>query len=109
MIKPLNNTRSRSLLSTTRPLVAAAWIVSMVLANAAWAQQAQTPGADGQRTPPPEALAACKSLTSGQACSFTAPRGSVTGTCQARQGNALSCRPDNAPPPPGGTASGPRQ
>jgi hypothetical protein len=108
MIKLLNDIRSRSSFSAALALVGAAWIVSMFLTNAAWAQQAQAPGGSGQRTPLPEALAACQSLTSGQACSFNAPRGAVTGTCQARQGKALSCRPDNAPPPPGGAASGPR-
>ena len=78
------------------------------LASAAGA--ADGPPADGQQThrgPPPEALAACKTLASGAACSFTSPRGSVTGTCWAPEGKLLACRPKNAPvpggPPPQGS------
>ena len=51
--------------------------------------------------PPPEALAACKSASSGQQCSFTSPRGDqVSGTCLSREeGKPLACRPSH---PPGG-------
>jgi hypothetical protein len=51
--------------------------------------------------PPPEALAACKSASSGQQCSFTSPRGDqVSGTCLAHEeGKPLACRPSH---PPGG-------
>jgi hypothetical protein len=45
------------------------------------------------RQPPAEALAACKALTSGAACSFTGPRRSVTGSCFAPEGKPLACRP----------------
>jgi hypothetical protein len=45
------------------------------------------------RQPPAEALAACKALTSGAACSFTGPHRSVTGSCFAREGKPLACRP----------------
>jgi hypothetical protein len=102
---PLHSARPRSLLATSLALVAAAWAVAMVLANTASAQPAR---GDGPPAPPPEAVAACKSLASGQACSFTGARGTVSGTCFAPQGNALACRPQNAPPPPGGAASGPK-
>jgi hypothetical protein len=55
--------------------------------------------------PPPEALAACKSATSGQQCSFTSPHGDqISGTCTAREeGKPLACRPSH---PPGGDSSG---
>jgi len=54
--------------------------------------------------PPPEALAACKSATNGQQCSFTSPRGDqISGTCTAREeGKPLACRPSH---PPGGDPS----
>jgi hypothetical protein len=49
--------------------------------------------------PPPEALAACKSATSGQSCSFTSPRGDqISGTCVAHEeGKPLACRPSHPP------------
>ena len=54
--------------------------------------------------PPPEALAACKSLTSGKDCSVKTPDGTtIKGTCWAPQGKALACKPKDAPtglPPP---------
>jgi hypothetical protein len=51
--------------------------------------------------PPPEALAACKSATSGQQCSFTSPHGDqISGTCNSREeSKPLACRPSH---PPGG-------
>jgi len=55
--------------------------------------------------PPPEALAACKSLASGASCSFTSPRGSMTGTCWAPEGKPLACKPPG-PPPGGGSGPG---
>ncbi len=48
------------------------------------------------RKPPPEALAACKSLASGAACNFTSPRGAEAGTCGAPEGKPLACRPAHA-------------
>lgn len=55
--------------------------------------------ADGgaHRKPPPEARDACKSLQSGQDCSFTSPQGVVKGSCFAPEGKPLACRPKNAP------------
>jgi hypothetical protein len=47
--------------------------------------------------PPAEALAACKTLSSGQECSFTAPHGTVKGTCWAPEGKPLACKPKDAP------------
>ncbi len=86
-------------------LVGAAWAVSMLVANAASAQ----PAGGARQGPPPEALAACKSLASGAVCSFGGLRGDVSGTCFApQQGMALACRPKDAPAPDG-AASGPRR
>ena len=56
--------------------------------------------ADGRGAPPmppAQALEACKTLSSGQACSFTAPQGSVKGTCWAPEGKPLACKPKDAP------------
>lgn len=55
---------------------------------------AQPPeGGDQPRKPPQEALDACKSLSAGDACSFTSPRGDVKGSCWAPEGKALACKP----------------
>jgi len=56
--------------------------------------------------PPAEALASCKTLSSGQTCSFTAPQGTVKGTCWAPEGKPLACKPDNAP---SGNPNAPKQ
>jgi hypothetical protein len=57
------------------------------------------PGGDqgGPRPPPKEALDSCKSLSVGQACSFSSPRGAVNGTCWAPEGKPLACNPKDAP------------
>jgi hypothetical protein len=53
----------------------------------------------GRRGPPPQAMDACKSKASGDACSFESPRrGTVQGTCWApSQDRPLACRPTNRP------------
>lgn len=56
-----------------------------------------TDGSGGPPKPPAEALASCKSLSSGNDCSFTSPHGTVTGTCWAPEGKPLACKPKNAP------------
>jgi hypothetical protein len=58
------------------------------------AQQGQ--GGAGQGKPPAEAILACKSLASGQDCSFTTNKGSRTGTCWAPEGKQLACKPKMA-------------
>lgn len=75
--------------------VAAASLLAALCANPALAQ----PSGQGQpgQTPPPEALTACQSLKSGQACSFTGSRGNATGTCWAPEGKPLACKPAGAP------------
>ncbi len=76
-------------------------IAGLFYANASLAQPA--PAAEGTNTqlrkgPRPEAIAACKSLASNEACTFEAPRGTVKGTCFAPEGKPLACRPNDAPP-----------
>ena len=56
-----------------------------------------TDGNGGPPKPPAEALASCKSLSSGNDCSFASPQGTVTGTCWAPEGKPLACKPKNAP------------
>lgn len=76
-------------------LVATASLVAALLTQPAMAQ----PSGQGQpgQMPPPEALAACQSLASGQACSFSGQRGNATGTCWAPEGKPLACKPAGAP------------
>lgn len=62
-----------------------------------------TDGKIGPSYPPPEAMAACQSLSSGHVCSFTSPRGAMKGTCWAPEGKPLACKPKDAPS--GGTPS----
>ena len=54
-------------------------------------------GTGGPRKPPAEALDACKSVASGQECSFLSPHGTVKGTCWAPEGTPLACKPKDAP------------
>ena len=80
----------------------AATISISVLAQA----QTQAPPSVGSekrehRGPPPESIAACKSLKLDQACTFTSPKGAETGTCAQRDTSApLACRPARRSPPP---------
>lgn len=77
----------------------AAWASSLVWAQTYAAPPGNPPpppAANGQephRGPPPEALAACKSLVSGAACTFKSPWGAETGTCFAPEAKPLACRP----------------
>ncbi|HXX70257.1 MAG TPA: hypothetical protein VEK07_23965 [Polyangiaceae bacterium] len=41
--------------------------------------------------PRPEAIAACKGKTDGDACEFDAPRGHVSGTCRKVRTGDLAC------------------
>ena len=98
-------TASRSLPLLAVTLVGAAWSVAALFAGDASAQ----PGRDERRGPPPEALAACESLASGDNCEFSGPKGDVEGACVApNQEMPLACRPKR-PPPPDRAASGPKR
>lgn len=57
--------------------------------------------ASGGGTPPAEATSACSGQSSGSSCSFTAPHGSVSGTCQSTP-DGMACVPAGGPPPGGG-------
>ena len=111
-MKPTHKTAWRTTLLAAVGLVALAWAASLLIASSAFAQAdgAAPRSGQGQRQgPPPEALAACKSLASGASCSFTGRRGAETGSCFAPQPDlALACRPKDAPPPEG-AASAPRR
>ena len=86
-------------------LVATASGIAMMFTAAAFVQ----PARGAPHGPPPEALAACKSLASGATCGFSGPMGTVAGTCFApQQSMALACRPKDAPAPDA-AASGPRR
>jgi hypothetical protein len=66
------------------------------------AQRKEEGGGEGPRHgPPPEALAACKSLVAGKECSFTQGSNTLKGTCWAPEGKPLACRPPHAPAPGG--------
>jgi len=60
---------------------------------------AQPQGGEGgqHKGPPPEALAACKSLAAGQPCNFSVDAKTISGSCWAPEGKPLACRPANAP------------
>jgi hypothetical protein len=83
-------------------LCAAAGVQAQSPAPSANQQVASAPQADaGRGGPPPEAIAACKTLKADQACSFTSPRGAEKGTCGQRDASGpLACRPERRPPPP---------
>ena len=102
MKNTMKKTQLKTMLLTALAPVGLASIVSMMVVSAASAQ----PSGSERRGPPPEALAACKSLASGATCNVSGPQGNVSGTCFApQQGLALACRPKDAPAP-GGAAPG---
>jgi hypothetical protein len=86
-------------------LVAAAFTVHAAdtqAQRAGNATGAQGQGQAGQQGgprggPPQEAMAACQSLSAGQACSFRARDRDLTGSCWAPEGKPLACKPANAP------------
>lgn len=44
-------------------------------------------------TPPQAAISACSGKSSGSSCSFTAPQGTISGTCGAPPNMTLACHP----------------
>jgi len=47
--------------------------------------------------PPQQAIDACSGVSEGDACEFTAPHGTITGTCMLIEGQ-LACVPEGGPP-----------
>lgn len=76
---------------TIRALIASAAVAALTACGALNAQQA--PRHEGGHKPPPEAIEACKSLKSGDDCSFTAKQGEAKGNCWAPEGKPLACKP----------------
>lgn len=68
-----------------RWMVVAAWAVVPALAAA------QSDPAGEHRGPSPEAIAACKDKSEGDACEFDAPRGHVSGTCRKVKTGDVAC------------------
>ncbi len=50
------------------------------------------------REPPREAVSACEDLPAVAACSFSVPRGTLSGTCQPLSSGELACVPGNTSP-----------
>ena len=95
----MSHTPSRS----TRSHVPALALLALALCSASALAQPKpgdAPPGD-RRGPPAEALAACKTLKAGDACSFTGDRGAASGSCWAPEGRPLACRPKDAPAPGG--------
>lgn len=92
----------------TRPFGRALGLTASAVALSACCALSAQPadGKGGPHKPPPEALAACKSLRSGDGCGFTSPHGAVTGSCWAPEGKPLACKPKDAP---AGSAITPKQ
>lgn len=90
------------------PFIIRTAIVCLAVSLAAGNVGAQSPGPAGKpplggehRGPPPESIAACKSLKVDQACSFTSPKGAEKGTCVQRDASQpVACRPERSGPPP---------
>ncbi|MFI4983942.1 MAG: hypothetical protein ACHP6I_01945 [Rickettsiales bacterium] len=73
--------------------------VAAFVATSAMATNAPAPAMGGAAMmPPAEAVAACKTLTAGAACSFTSMKGDkVSGTCNtAPQQTVIACMPVTA-------------
>jgi hypothetical protein len=79
----------------TPPLQALFLALAPLLCGAALAQAPQAGGK--KQGPPAQAIAACKSLSTGQDCTFTDQQRSLRGTCWAPEGKPLACRPAQAP------------
>jgi len=62
---------------------------------------ANVPHKKKRRGPPEEAIAACESVSEGEACSFESPRGDVIqGSCEITRANVAACVPEGGRPPP---------
>lgn len=80
-----------------KKFAAAAFILTLSVSAVSCAQ----PGGRGGKPhgPPPEATEACKSLSVGDACSFSGRHGDVTGTCfnPPEDEDILACAPKDMP------------
>jgi hypothetical protein len=95
-------TGRQALHASAAAVIAAALATACLCAGTAAAQPHEAGGPDGpRRGPPPEALAACKSMAAGKACSVTLGSNKLNGTCWAPEGKPLACRPSGAPAPDG--------
>ena len=65
-------------------------VVGLMVVPAPGAAQS-SPGGDEHHGPRPEAIAACKDKSEGDACDFEAPHGHVSGTCHKVQAGDLAC------------------
>jgi hypothetical protein len=50
-----------------------------------------SPADEEHHGPRPEAIAACKDKSEGDACGFDAPRGHIAGTCRKARTGELAC------------------
>ncbi len=74
-------------------LIRFAVVVALVSVPTLGAAQS-SPNDDEHHGPPPEAIAACKDKSEGDACEFDGPRGHVSSTCRkSRGGDVLVCLP----------------
>lgn len=76
--------------------ISTAWVGALTLVAwpcAALAADPQPPQQTRRAGPPPQAIAACGSLSAGQACSFDDQSRKVSGSCWAPEGKPLACRP----------------
>ncbi|MGJ8669024.1 MAG: hypothetical protein ACSHXK_06005 [Oceanococcus sp.] len=73
-----------------------AWILlAGALLTASYGATAQPNGdRPSRRGPPPEAISACKSLSEGDACSFSGRRGDESGQCITTPQDELACAPE---------------
>jgi hypothetical protein len=66
-------------------------IVVTLLMIPALGQAQNSPADDEHHGPRPEAIAACKDKTEGDACEFDAPRGHIAGACRKVRTGDLAC------------------
>lgn len=86
------------------PTLALSGLAFAALVFGALAAVPATAQPGGRRGPPPEAIEACADKSEGDTCSFTTPRGDVSGECkgpparrQQSEAPPLACVPDDAP------------
>lgn len=78
-------------------------LIFILLSGCVWAAQAEETNSpsqpQGRMKPPPEAIAACKEKSEGDAVQFTTPRGDMLkGICRKFEG-VLAAMPEHGAPP----------